>query len=237
MPVDERLGAERLDEIHLGEQRRLRLGARLEMLGADAEQHVRAVALRGDQVHRRRADETGDENARRPGIHLERRADLLRAAGVHDDHAVREGHGLDLVVRDEEAGGAQPAVQRLQLGAHLYAQLRVEVGERLVEEEHGGLADDGASHRHALALSAGELARLSLQIGLELEDPGRARDASVDVAFRQAADAQSVRHVLNHAHVRVERVVLEHHGDVAVLGLERVHHPAADRDLAGSDGL
>ena len=37
--------------------------------------------------------------------------------------------------------------------------------------------------------------------------------------------------------MRVERVVLEHHGDVAVAGLELVDHPAADRDLAGGDRL
>ena len=51
------------------------------------------------------------------------------------------------------------------------------------------------------------------------------------------ADLQAVGHVLVHAHVRIERVVLEHHGDVAVLGLELVDHPVADRDLAAGDAL
>ena len=54
-------------------------------------------------------------------------------------------------------------MQRLQLGAHLHAQLGVEVGQRLVEQEHRRLAHDGAAHRHALALAAGELARLALR--------------------------------------------------------------------------
>src|SRR6185436_2202822 len=58
-----------------------------------------------------------------------------------------------------------------------------------------------------------------------------------DLLARQAPDAQPVRHVLVHRHVGIERVVLEHHGDVAVLGLHVVHHLAADRDLAGGDGF
>src|SRR5205085_4788781 len=39
------------------------------------------------------------------------------------------------------------------------------------------------------------------------------------------------------AHVRVERVVLEHHGDVAVHGREFIDHIAVDRDRAGGDRL
>jgi hypothetical protein len=37
--------------------------------------------------------------------------------------------------------------------------------------------------------------------------------------------------------VRVERVILEHHGDVPVLGIELVDDAAVDRDLAGGDVL
>ena len=43
--------------------------------------------------------------------------------------------------------------------AHPDAQLRVEVRERLVEQERLRLADDRAAHRDALALAAGELRR------------------------------------------------------------------------------
>ena len=43
--------------------------------------------------------------------------------------------------------------------------------------------------------------------------------------------------VLAHRHRRVERVGLEHHGDVAVLGRHRVDQAVADADLAGGDAL
>ena len=51
----------------------------------------------------------------------------------HD--AVGERHRLDLVVGDVDHGLAEPLVQPLDLGAHLVAQLGIEVGERLVEQE------------------------------------------------------------------------------------------------------
>ena len=38
-------------------------------------------------------------------------------------------------------------------------------------------------------------------------------------------------------HGRVERVGLEHHGDVAVLRLDRIDQPVADADLARGHGL
>ncbi len=69
-------------------------------------------------------------------------------------------------------------VQLDQLEPRLDAQLRVEVGERLVHQERVRLADDRARERDALPLPAGELARVALQQLLEREDPGRAADGA-----------------------------------------------------------
>ena len=41
-----------------------------------------------------------------------------------------------------------------KLGPDLHAQLRVEVGERLVEQKHLGIAHDGAARRNPLPLAA-----------------------------------------------------------------------------------
>ena len=49
-----------------------------------------------------------------------------------------------------------------QFDAHLHAQLGIQVGERLVEQEHLRMTNDGAAKRDALALTAGKLARLAL---------------------------------------------------------------------------
>ena len=67
-------------------------------------------------------------------------------------------------------------MQLLDLGAHRDAQLGIEIGERLVEQEHLRIAHDGAAHGDALALAAGELARIAVEIGREAEDIGRLLD-------------------------------------------------------------
>jgi hypothetical protein len=56
------------------------------------------------------------------------------------------------------------------LGAHLHAQLGVEVGERLVEQEDLRVAHDGAAHRDALPLPARELARVAVSSASRPED-------------------------------------------------------------------
>ena len=76
------------------------------------------------------------------------------------------GHGFDLVVRDVDHRGFELVVEAADLGAHLHAHLGVEIGERFVEEEDRGLADDGPTDRHALALAAGQGLGLALQESL-----------------------------------------------------------------------
>jgi hypothetical protein len=51
------------------------------------------------------------------------------------------------------------------------------------------------------------------------------------------AQLQAEGHVVAHRHVRVERVALEHHRDVAVLALQVVDDLVVDQDLAAGDLL
>ena len=76
------------------------------------------------------------------------------------------------------------------LGARLDAQLGVEVRERLVHEEHGRLADDGAAERDALALATGELLRLAVEQLLELDGLGRLVDPPLDLGLGRLAQLQ-----------------------------------------------
>ena len=170
-------------------------------------------------------------------VELIGRADLLDDALVHDHHAVGQRHGLDLVVGDVDRGGAHLQMHLFDLGAHLHPELGIEVRQRLVEQEHLGVAHDGAAHGDALALAAGELLGLAVEQLRDVEDAGRLVHALLDLGLGKALEPQPERHVLEHGHVRVERVVLEHHGDVAVFGRHVVDHVAADQDLAVGDVL
>ena len=92
-------------------------------------------------------------------VQLHRRADLLDAAGLQHHDLAGHGHRLDLVVGHVDHGGRQLLVQAQQLDAHLAAQGRVQVGQRLVEQEHPRLPHDGAPDRHPLPLAPGQRAR------------------------------------------------------------------------------
>ena len=80
----------------------------------------------------------------------------------HHD-ALAERHRLDLVVGDVDHGGAELAMQARDLHAHRHAQLGVEVGQRLVEQEHLRLAHQRAAERDALALAARQRGRLAIE--------------------------------------------------------------------------
>ena len=66
---------------------------------------------------------------------------------------------------------------------------------------------------------------------------GRLVDPLADLVLRDAGDLQCEAHVVPDRHVRVERVVLEHHRDVAVLGRQLGDVAVADVDRAGGDVL
>ena len=66
-------------------------------------------------------------------------------------------------------------MQFLDLGAHLHARPHIQVRQRLVEQEHLRVAHDGATHRHALPLPAGQMAWIPVEIQRQPQDLGRAR--------------------------------------------------------------
>ena len=183
------------------------------MFGPDAQGGDAGLAgrLSGHKIHLGRTDEAGDEKIRRAFVQFERRAVLFDAAGVEHDDLVGHGHGLDLVMGDVDRGGPELLLQFCYFHAHLNAKCGVEVRQGLIEQKCFRLAHDGASDRDALTLAAGEVARLAVEIGRQVERGGRGFDLAVNLRARQPCHLQAERDVAADAHMRIERIGLEHH--------------------------
>ena len=92
-----------------------------------------------------------------------------RSRAVDDDaDLVGERRRVLEVVRDEQRRDLEPGEQLVQLGADRRLRVRVERGERLVEEQHLRVAGERAGERDALPLAAGELAGMRVR---EVPDP------------------------------------------------------------------
>ena len=120
-----------------------------------------------------------------------------------------------------------------QLVAQLLAQLVVEVGERLVEEDEVGILDEGARDRGALLLAAGKLVRAAAAAsasGAAARRPAR-RARSISAA-PHAGDAQRRGDVLEDREIRVVDELLVDHGDVALLHGNAGDVLAAEPDFA-----
>ncbi len=123
-------------------------------------------------------------------------------------------------------------MQPLDLGAHLDAQLGIEVGQWLIEQEQVRIAHDGAAHGNALALAARELAGLAVEQMLDLQQFGRPLHRRLALCRRHFAHFEAEADIAAHGHGRIERVGLEHHGDVAILGMHVVDIALADENIA-----
>jgi len=141
-------------------------------------------------------------------------------------------------VGDVDSRDAQFLLDALEFGPHLRPQLRVEVRQRLVHEEHLRVPDDGATQCDPLLLAARELLRTVVE---QLRDLQQARGLFDPLpGFLVAVlvgEPESERHVLPDGHVGVQRVVLEDHRDIAVLWADVVDDVVTDGNLAGSDRL
>ena len=189
------------------------------------------------KIHRRRADEARDEAGRWPLVELQRRPLLFDLAVAQQHNPVGERHRLHLVVGHVDHGPLHVLMQPLDLGAHLVAQLGVEVAERLVEEIELGVPHQRAAHGDALALAAGELARLALEQVRDAQHGGSTLHPRADLGIRRVPHPEPEGHVLEHRHMRIERVVLKHHRDVPVLGPDVVDHRAIDLHRAFGHNL
>ena len=123
------------------------------------------------EVHRRRADETGDEEVGWAVVEFQRCPDLLDLAVMKHDDPVGHGHGLDLVMGDIDR-----VVPSRWCNCLISVRIVPAVWRRgwTAARRSGRAADcgDRAGEGHALALAAGKLARQASEQRAEAEDTG-----------------------------------------------------------------
>src|ERR1700730_17955016 len=116
-----------------------------------------------DEIHSRAPNEARHIAVGRVVVYLPWRGHLLENSVAHHSDPIPHRHCLDLVMRDVDECGVKRSVLLLKLEARLHAELGVEVGKGLVEQEDFWVADDGAAEGHALPLATRQLPWLALQ--------------------------------------------------------------------------
>ena len=107
-------------------------------------------------------------NARRRGIvDLLGRADLGDPSCIQDDEAIGHGHGFLAIMRDVDGGDAEPLLDRADLVAHRHADLGVEIGQWLVEQQDAWIDRQRPAECDALALPAGQRRDLALLVAAQ----------------------------------------------------------------------
>ena len=150
---------------------------------------------------RRRLHDPAEVHHRNPVAHM-----------PHDRH----------VVRDEQHRQPQLAAQLVQQVQHRRLHRHVERGHGLVGDQHVRLERERARDRDALALAAGELARVRVQRALaESDQVHQLAAARVDLRpWHHPVHPQQLGQGLAHGHARIQRRVgiLEHHLHAPSLG-------------------
>src|SRR2546428_532514 len=179
-----------------------------------------------------RADEVRDERGRRPVVDVESVTDLLEDALVHDGDPVGHRERFLLVVRHVDRRDLQLLLDPADLVAHPHAKLRVEIRERLVQQEDLRAEDEGSGQGDALLLAAGELRGITLHDTRETHDLEHLPGPVLHLRLWEPAEAEPEGDVVRHGHVWPERIALEDHRRRATLRRDVRYVLSVDEDLA-----
>ena len=171
-------------------------------------------------------------------IDLDGRAGLDDDAALQQQHMIRHGQSLGLIMGHHDGADAQFQNQLADPVAGVLAQLGVEVGQGLVHQQHARLIDQRAADGDALLLTARELVRKALGQMAQSQLFEDRHDAHSRLLPHHAAQLEAIGDIVEDIAMGPQGVGLEHEADVALLGrqsdpLLRVqHHISADLDAA-----
>ena len=190
-----------------------------------------------EEIHRRTADEACHKSIGRSFVELLGRALLLQNAFGHDHNPVAERHGFNLVMGHVDHVFVQRVAHLCKLGSHPRPKLRIQIRKRFIEQESRSVADQRPSHGDSLTLAAGKLRRLALQQLLDIQHFRDVFHSPVDIDLGKPLKPECEGHVPRDVHVRVKRVVLKDHRDIAVLGFQTADRLVVEPDFTGRQGF
>jgi hypothetical protein len=170
-----------------------------------------------NEIHNGRPDECGHKDIERPLINLHWRPQLLQLSLFQHGHSIPQHHCFFLVVRDIEHGGGEFLVEPSDFASHLDPKLCIQIGERLVKKKGPGPANHSSTQGHPLPFAAGELSRLALQDGLQLQRSSYLANPLGDNIAVCSSQAQAETEIVSHGFVWINRVALKDHRQVAFL--------------------
>ncbi|OQA43860.1 MAG: hypothetical protein BWY50_00717 [Spirochaetes bacterium ADurb.Bin315] len=176
------------------------------------------------------SDEIRHEYRLRIAVDLERRPDLFDPTLVHDHDSIRHRQSLRLIVGDIEAGDAEILLNLANLGPHVDSQLRIKVGKGFIHQQEAWLHNDHPSQRDALLLSPAQLIGESMLGLLQPDKTERFPHFGFYLAILLPSRFQPICDVVIHAHMRKQRVGLEHEPDAPLVHRDVSHILSFDGD-------
>src|SRR5215471_9228514 len=176
------------------------------------------AALYGALEQQGPADKIAHELVDRLFIKQPRVALLLHDAKVHQSDTIREAERFDLIMGDKQQSDVQLPLQKLHSYAHLFAQLRVQVAERFIQQQDSRFSDQRPCERDPLLLpTAQQRPRPIFETGHT--DQLQCSPHAIGYFFAwKFARFERKGHVLSDSHVGPDRVGLKYHTDVSLIG-------------------
>ena len=187
------------------------------------------------EVHLRRSHESCYEQVARLLIQVLRSIYLLDNAVLHNNDSGTKGHSLGLVMCNVDDGGAQSLMQLSDLDTHLYTQLSIQVGQRLIHQEYLRVTNDCTSHSNTLSLTTGQSLGLTIKQRSQIQDLSCFLNHLIDLILGNFSQLQTKCHVVVYGHMRIQSVVLEYHCDISILRLYIVNYSVTDLQFTGRD--
>ena len=168
-------------------------------------------------------------------IDVLRLAAVVDGAGAQNSDAVGDGHGLLLIVGDVDGRDADLLLDLLDDGAHLHAELRVQIGQRLVHQQDVRLDDQRTRQRDALLLAAGEAIRHTVGIFIHMDKLQEFIRCSLHLFLGHLLILQAELDIFPDGHIRENRVILKNHTDPALAGIHVVDALIVEIEVAALD--